>query len=647
MRLRVQTAKLLSVVCLGVWGLGASPSAQAQGTDLFRGGYTLAGRTGVATYAYDLVGGDTVRTGDFDFRAYAAEDLLSDGDDYVDIGGQFGGDGRATGSWRFDFGELSAADVSEVRDLRYHLAVDGERRRTVGRFERGRAEGEWRAVTERIRRSQPTDTLFYSRFDYSAGTPQQTFSLGSPGTEMLGLVTREGLAEDTWVLFGDRDGDEEWRFHDGLLLSVTRDGRTAALFEDYAGDTLHVALDEGYLRLLDIYLRMGGRDGLGAARGAARLLRLNAAAYAEVNAAIAALGLREDGPRVWVAVPSVPLGPREEAQLERISAGLLRFNAEAAAVLGDEALRRVAGRDDEVAFLRAAAEAIEDEWVAPIRRLDTAYHRGLLRSLPRVNYLATLWPAGAVDGLAAVTYDGPAGTRDRTFGIATDQRFDIAAEGLPAVGALLDYAIAQVGDIRARLAAEVAAAGGAAVDLVAGASRIEVTYARLDSLVSAQPRRLVKAVGLNRVARLAEATVNGYRGLDALGRQRRVADVNRCLDDLYGLAVTLRNLPTYEARVEDAYTDEVWNNIIATVMTERVKKRITEAYRERLVPYFLTRVREGLSCDNAAAIDRELNAVHERVMALRDVDTEALEDELRGVRDPRRLLALLSVTPVN
>ena len=658
MRNRLRSTILLGVASVGAWGLGNGLPAYAQPVyaqpaAVFAGDYALAGHRGSATFDYRLDGGDTVRVGDFDFRAYDARDLLSDGDDYVAIRGRFDDAGVATGPWRFDFGELSAADVSEVRDLRYHLAVNGERRRTTGQLEGGRAEGVWRTVTERIRRSAPADTLFESRFTYAAGVPQQTFRLKTPDAELLGLVTRGGLAEDAWALFGDGDGDgeREWQYHNGLLLSVTEGGRAVDVFGDYRGDTLHVALDGDYLRLLDAWRTIRGGAGPQTDQGIARLLGLNAAAYAEVNAAIGALGLRGDGPRIRVAVPSAPLSPREATQLERISAGLLRFNAEAAGVLGAEDLWRVTGADEEAAFLRAAARAIAEEWVGPVRQLDTAYHRGLLRSLPRADYLAALWPAGAVDGRLEVVFDSPSGPQTRAYGpgeaTGAAERFDVGAGGLGAVDALLDYATAAVTDIRARLAAKAAAADRSGADLVAGASRIEATYARLDSLIGAQPRRLVKEVGLNRVARLAAATVSDYRGRDVLGRQRAVASVGECLDDLLALAVALRNVPAHEARVEDAYTDEVWNNIIATVMTERVKKRITEAYTERLVPYYLTQVREGLSCDNAAGIAVGLTAVYERVMDLRDADTEALEDELRGVRDPRQLLTLLSVAPVN
>ena len=639
-----------AVVIGGLVGFGVSPSpALAQDAPrTYRGAYTLAGQRGEATYGYRVASGDTIRVGEFSFRAYDAEALLTGGDRSLEVAGQFSERGTATGPWRFDFAELAAADLAEVRDLRYHLAVDGRRQRVAVGFDEGEAEGQWAIVTERIRGSRATDTLFTSRVTYAAGVPQQTFELSAPGTQLLGLVARDGLAEDTWESFGAGGapgGGASWRFHGGLLESISRGGATATVFGEYAGDTLHRALDRDYLRLLDEWQRMRGRGGID--DGVARLLRLNAAAYRRVNATIAALGLRGDGPRIRVAAPAALLSPREEAQLEGHSAALLRFGVEAAALLDDRGLRRVASADEEAAYLRAVVMALRDDVLAPSRRLDTAYHTGILGSLPRADYLATLWPGGGADAAFAVSYEGPSGAQVRTWAAAAPERFAVDEDGLAAVAALADYAVESVADIRARLADKLDAAGAPDPDLVAGASRIERTYARLDSLIGAQPRRLVREAGLTRVRRVAEAAINDYRGLDALGRQRRVARLTTCLDDLYGLAVTLRNVPAYETRVEEAYTDEVWNNIVATVMTERVKKRITAAYRDKLVPYYLGRVRDGLTCDNAAEIGAGLTATYERVLALRDADTEALEDELRGVRDPERLLALLSVPPVN
>ncbi|MEL7160908.1 MAG: hypothetical protein AAFN92_09120, partial [Bacteroidota bacterium] len=88
--------------------------------------------------------------------------------------------------------------------------------------------------------------------------------------------------------------------------------------------------------------------------------------------------------------------------------------------------------------------------------------------------------------------------------------------------------------------------------------------------------------------------------------------------------------------------DEVWNNFTATVMEEELKKRLTEAYRDKLLPYFREQVTTSLDCANAGTLATRIAATNQRMLALREEDTDELEDRLRQTDDPRAILALLN-----
>ena len=649
---------------------GASPEARAQAGDRppprsespptagpreYSGPYRLGDLSGRVTFGYRLDGGDTVLVGPFRFRAYDAAALLGEGDRYADIVGEFAG-GRPVGPWRFDFGSLRAADVTEVRDLRYHLAVDGRHRRVEGAFRDGRPEGAWVTTTEEVRRSRPTDTLFRSELTFVDGRPQRTFRLQGAGAELLGLISRDGVAEDTWTLLDGHGGQEDWRFADGRLVTIatTVDGRTAetTVFEPMTADTAHVQLDGDYLRTLYTYLELAGRDGGAVSRGrTALLLREDIAAYEEVAAALSGLTEVDLAPHITVVVPSVPLAAQAVDQLGAISAGLARFEAQSEALLSDATVRIVATTDDEVARLRAAAQALHDDFAAPLRRLDTSYRAGVLARVPLTDYLAMMWPEGGADAELDLSYVGASGRQRGTYRGPGAAHFDVRAAGLGGVEAMVAYAEAALADIRAQLAARVTTAEAGAltpeVNDTGGEPRLKAALARLDSLLATVPRRRARDLGLDAVAALSRERRATYGKLDGLGRQRERPALIACTDDLYALGVQLKALPLRVEQVREAYTDEVWNNMIATVMEERVKKRLTHAYEDVLVPYYLDRVRGELGCGTAGAVAAGLDELHARMLALRDDDTAALEERLRNTDEPRAVLALLTATPLN
>ncbi|MGB3799584.1 MAG: hypothetical protein WA952_07180, partial [Lewinella sp.] len=86
------------------------------------------------------------------------------------------------------------------------------------------------------------------------------------------------------------------------------------------------------------------------------------------------------------------------------------------------------------------------------------------------------------------------------------------------------------------------------------------------------------------------------------------------------------------------------NNFTATVMEELVKKRLYRAYDERLIPYYLNRVRTQLSCENAATLSAGLESLHLRMLELRMEETDELESRLRRIDTPGRILDLLTAT---
>ena len=78
-------------------------------------------------------------------------------------------------------------------------------------------------------------------------------------------------------------------------------------------------------------------------------------------------------------------------------------------------------------------------------------------------------------------------------------------------------------------------------------------------------------------------------------------------------------------------------------MDEEVKKRITTAYRKKVVPYLLDQVNNKLSCDNATKFIQLFEQLDKRMVEMRDENTAKLERKLRREQDPEAILELFQI----
>ena len=651
-RRSARACALLGALLGAAWpGSAVVATAQRAGDSLtYAGDYRLGGRLGAARFGYRLARRDTVLDGAFAFASADAAALYRPGGDRaVRLAGAYA-DGAATGPWRVGVGELRASGgarlASDPDSLTYRVHVDGNELLAAGAFERGRAEGEWRLLARTVRGGAAVDTSLAARFAYAAGRPRQTFTLAEPGAELLGRVTRAGLAHDAWTLLDDRGGEEVWTFEEGVLRSVVTTGpggaRDSVPVFGILADTARVPVDGDFVRLLTWHQRLARQSDTPVRGATAALLRRYGAALSRLNVELAALPGADPPGAVEAIVPYRPLSATQRARLARIGSALAAVD-EAVATADDPRRRRAALTDDSQARATALLRQLGGPYLRPVRSLDSAFRQNLLTALPLPALLEDLFPGGAVDPAVSVDdYVGPAGRDTVRYAPADATAFDVAGEGLAAVEALAEYARGVASELVGALGvvpdapapSESSAAPGrdaaAAADDLAAAERIA---ARIDSLVAATPRRLARA-----------------NGIDAVAARARAETSPACLTELYALAVVLRAVPLRRQQVEEAYTDEVWNNIIATVMTERVKRRLTRAYDEVALPYLLGRVdgdeADGLACGEAGRLAGDIDALHARLLALREADTESLEDALKDERDPRRVLGLLlNATP--
>ena len=81
-------------------------------------------------------------------------------------------------------------------------------------------------------------------------------------------------------------------------------------------------------------------------------------------------------------------------------------------------------------------------------------------------------------------------------------------------------------------------------------------------------------------------------------------------------------------------------------MEEEVKKKITSAYRNVLIPFLVNEASGELDCVKADNLNQLLTGLHVRMLELREEDTHKLERKLRKEKDPHTILQLFNLQPL-
>jgi len=121
----------------------------------------------------------------------------------------------------------------------------------------------------------------------------------------------------------------------------------------------------------------------------------------------------------------------------------------------------------------------------------------------------------------------------------------------------------------------------------------------------------------------------------------------RCFGNLDALADAVILQPERIAEIEEKYLDAIWNPFMATIMNEEVKKRITTAYRKVLLPHLLNITTNELSCENALSLQTAYEEIHEKMLQLRDEETQKLERKLKRAQEPKTVMQLFNMQPLS
>ncbi|WP_131819041.1 hypothetical protein [Flagellimonas flava] len=634
--------KLLLLLCLygSFWGV-------AQEKQHFRGPLTVGQFQGEAEYDFQVVEGDTILDGPFSMIRSNLNALLEDKDNFFSFIGGFK-NGYPNGDWNFQFGEFQSGEGTKVIDLQYRLNVSGTTNGASGTISMGRPNGLWTFDSKKIENSEIEEKLFSSTITFENGIPQKSFKIENETSTLVGRFLRNGLAHDVWTLYTDNDSgtSESWFFDNGLLRKVEKlnDAATEAwsLYGSSLPEEKVINLDARYLKILQLWNASLGSIEL-ETTGISQLLAQNAGHYKEIDDILSAMGKSQFLPEFKVKVGHYPLDSLETGAIESLEKLYARSSEISQSLLNDTQLNILRRSDGEAQFLYAVTQELHTRFLEPNGKLLDYKRENLLEFIPRKQLLDYLWPKGMPSPTLEIL--NSANQMTRSFSGPDLENYDVKALDILSAEKMLQYAsssldsIAKLLNDRLQKESRLQEVIGLEETMIANVDHLN----KLTDSLQAQTSRL-ESKALKKIQSFAEDQLKSYSNMeDSPEKVEQGKQIMKCLEQLDGLALKIANLPSKWEHIQETYMDAVWNPFMANIMNEEVKKRITGAYKNVLIPHVLNKVIDGLNCGNAQNISNLLTNLDQRMLELRDADTSKLERKLRKEKNPATILNLFNL----
>ncbi len=641
----------LGWICLIIF-LAPPKRLIGQQTQHYTGPFQIGDYRGNAVYDYKVIGQDTLLEGAFQMQRSDLEALLKKEDSTFLFSGSFQ-DGYPNGFWTFQFGEFQSERRAQVINYQYRVQVSGVQESGSGTVLKGKPNGTWTYDVNRIQDSEIVEALFKSTFDFDEGVPQRNFRIESEDRTLVGRFLRNGIAHDEWALYDDAaiDATERWFFQDGVLQKIIlfKNGK-ASEFPIYASGSQvkTVTIDTRYLAAVQLQAAISDPGDAGIS-GILDLLDKNATYYAKMDGILSELGTADFNPEFKVKLPYFPLDSLEKRTLANIFELHEKARTSSDFFLNSSQLNILKLTDQQSNYLFEVVRALSNDFLKPVQKVLNFQKDSVLEFVPRARVRKELWPVAIPSKTVRAIITKDSVTVKKPFTLSNAADYDFEGRLLNSLYDMTKYAMACLDSIEKDLNEKLIREKRQQT-LVALEEKLvlqEKGFGELlDSLSSDTPANYRKV--LQRLKGIADTKLGAYGVLqDTDLKLEQGKELTHCFEKLLVLGAEIGKLPAQSEEIRLHYQDGVWNPFMATVMNEEVKKRITNAYRKVLVPYFLNQIQDGFDCGSVELLLEEMSYTGERMFQLRDEETSKLERKLRREQDPKTVLKLFHKQPKN
>jgi hypothetical protein len=379
-------------------------------------------------------------------------------------------------------------------------------------------------------------------------------------------------------------------------------------------------------------------------QGMVKMLSANAGYYQKVDEIMSTLGKSSFMPEFKVKVADYSLSDADRMLLDSI------------AFLSNEANKMVMGMqestqllllklsDEEVLYLMTLVDTLNREWVNPLMKISQHHKNGILDYVDR-NNLTRLWSGNAPKSSFEIAYVFDQQQKVRTFNSSFNgMGRDPIVKGLHALSKSMHSELSAIEQKLNKERVQIEREQELALleeELIALQTRLNTSIDSLSQELSDPEKTVIQSIKSRAALLLSE-----YSGQEESDEKTAMAgELISCFPYMDSLAIEVSMLPKRWEEIQQAYRDDVWNPFTAIVMSEEIKKRITESYRQVLIPYYLDRITNDLSCTNAQQLKQSLTSVHNRMLELKEEDTKRIERKLKKEDDATVIIDLLGIQP--
>ena len=625
------------------------PAAFSQ-TQLFSGELSAGGFTGTAEYPFKVVQGDSIPEGKFIMYKSNLDALLKEKDSFFSFSGMFD-QGYPEGFWKFQFGEFSSNQSSQVVGYQYRVNVSGVQHDAFGNLAQGKPDGDWTYKISKIENSEVAQELFSSKISFDQGIPQKSFQIENDSISLVGRFLRDGFAHDVWVIYSDISSDpsENWYFNNGLLERIEKNNSSGnvvlEVFDSSAQSYKSKILDESYLRIVKWHINKQQRELNPEEMGMYSLLRQNSQHYQSINTFFNDLGKSEFMPRFKVKLPFYPLDSLETSQVSTITKAYKSASEKSDELLKNPQLELLARSNEKASYYYSIAKRLQDEFLKPLKSFNTCNDQQIIEFLPRKILTNQIWPNGLPRKQIQLPNESVPYT---SWDLKSSEEYDNQPTNMASIQKMAEYVKKSFDSISDGLSEWLKKAQKQQQFLKLEERLVKQGQILENTIDTLQTEgRLDIKNAFEGILNTKEIILKAYAEMPKSDEKLEYGqNTLRCLQNLVALTTTLGKLPEQELIIKKAYQDTFWNPFTATIMDEDIKKRITAAHENIIIPYVLDHISSSIDCKDVINTTQLLDDIQKRLLELRDESTKKLERKLRKEQDPQTILELLGI-PTN
>lgn len=619
--------------------------------------------SGLVEYEYAVSKGVDIYDGKFFFQSLQSSQLKSFDYEVTTYEGEFSSN-QKSGNWVFSDKKMKEEDQKFVSGFRIVKPATGNENRISGKFQDGKAVGNWEAVKQDFITSEVQDTLFFIESTFKDNRLIGLFKSRSKSISIQGYFNADGYFQGDWEINHQTEDKfiQEIRTYEAGILKTykividdktfdisysgfdTSESRDEGQWEDYS-------LEEGYfkiLNLVDLDIKQSVSSSINVSindshQKGNEFIKNSVLAFSHNSGFDIWNSLRGSSPLGLgkFRVKKFEFTTEEKQQIketaenfEAIQSILNEFSDNPKVEIGKPAYEKL--NEVELIF------NIYKNELNQLKRMVEVITSDAFEFVNRDEIYGKIWPKLRLPIEVTYEFQSELVTKSHEF---------------PKVPERNNFDLGQANSLIKRIRED--------VDALYGDAKTIFKAMEIEKSLSNDEKRLVekkdkieslfntesKENDFNNyheryselVLKLTEDSFNTYGGLKIDEKKNRIKGLLNCYDELIDFYIFLKDLKSKNERLDVAYTKITFNPYMMVDMSERIKENIYEAFDESLKPYLFKKLSDDFTCESVDFAMEDINMVYQKMLELSKRDTKQEEKELRREKNPEAILSVLEL----